>query len=141
MLSLQQEYDGSSALVWADGTSGTTSPTPDDVMSHISSGFTTKQLRGIKKVATPDDIPSACQENFNLFSECYAAIAFTSFPEPAVNGTQTVAYTLRGDGGLFHIDVVHHKSDYEKRLMPLQWAVDSVRSLDQHWCHSFCELF
>lgn len=105
-------------------------------MSHVTSAFTSKQLRGVKKVATPDDIPSACQENFNLFSECYAAVAFTSLPNTSVNGSQTIEYTLRGDGGLFHIDVVHHKSDFEKRIMPLQWAVDSVRVRGRHGAFS-----
>lgn len=124
-MSLQHEYDGSTALVWADATNETVHPTPDDIMSHISTNFTAEQLKGLKKVNSPDDVPSACQENFNLFSECYAAVVFTSFPS-GDNGSQTIEYTLRGDGGFFHIDVVHHKSDFEKRIMPLQWAVDSV---------------
>lgn len=31
--------------------------------------------------------------------------------------------------GLYHIDVVDHASDYEQRLLPLQWAIDEVRKL------------
>ncbi|KAI1786805.1 hypothetical protein LXA43DRAFT_1184913 [Ganoderma leucocontextum] len=37
-----------------------------------------------------------------------------------------MGHTLRADGGLFHIDVTKHTSDYEKRILPLQWAVDSA---------------
>ena len=40
-------------------------------------------------------------------------------------------YTIQVDGGLTFIDVVHHAGDYERRVLPLQWAVDSVSD-----CHS-----
>ncbi|TBU26630.1 P-loop containing nucleoside triphosphate hydrolase protein [Dichomitus squalens] len=118
-------FDGSLALVWADGTNGTgTNPSAHDIISHMTSGFSSKQLRAVRQLESPDDIPSACPQNFNLFSECFAAVAFNSLPGP--DGTLPLNYTLRGDGGLFHIDVTKHSSDYEKRLLPLQWAVDSA---------------
>ena len=118
-------YDGSLALVWADGTNGTGSnPSAHDIISHITRGFNAKQLGAIRQLDSPADIPSACPQNFNLFSECFAAVAFNSFPRP--NDSLPLNYTLRADGGLFHIDVTKHTSDYEKRVLPLQWAVDSV---------------
>ncbi|PIL31168.1 ATP-binding cassette transporter [Ganoderma sinense ZZ0214-1] len=122
---LADVFDGSLALVWADGTNGTGSnPSAHDIISHITSGFSSKQLSAVRQLDSPADIPSACPQNFNLFSECFAAVAFNSLPGP--NGSLPLNYTLRADGGLFHIDVTKHNSDYEKRLLPLQWAVDSA---------------
>ena len=114
-------------MIWADGTNGTgTNPSAHDIISHVTSGFSSKQLRAVRQLDAPDDIPSACPQNFYLFSECFAAVAFNSLPGP--NDSLPLNYTLRADGGLFHIDVTKHTSDYEKRLLPLQWAVDSVRA-------------
>ncbi|TFK91173.1 P-loop containing nucleoside triphosphate hydrolase protein [Polyporus arcularius HHB13444] len=122
---LADVYDGSLALVWADGTNGTGSnPSAHDIISHITRGFNPKQLGAVRQLDTPAAIPSACPQNFNLFSECFAAVAFNSFPGP--NGSLPLNYTLRADGGLFHIDVTKHTSDYEKRILPLQWAIDSA---------------
>ena len=41
--------------------------------------------------------------------------------------TRPVNYTIFADAGLSSIDVVHHTSDFERRVFPLQWAVDQVR--------------
>jgi ATP-binding cassette subfamily A (ABC1) protein 3 len=48
---------------------------------------------------------------------------------PSTGGAdaEPVNYTIRADAGLYHIDVVKHSSDYEKRILPLQWAIDQVR--------------
>jgi hypothetical protein len=94
-------------------------------MAHVTRGFTSSQLNAVKKAATPGDILSFCPQNFNLFSECFAAVAFNYLPTSA-NDTNPIDYTIRADGGLLHIDVVHHTSDFEKRVLPLQWAVDQV---------------
>lgn len=98
-------------------------------MSHITRSFSQRQLSAVRQVSSPDDISTACPQNFNLFSECFAAVAFESIPtiDSNSNATVPVNYTIRADGGLFHIDVVRHSSDYERRILPLQWAVDSVR--------------
>jgi len=124
--SLPNVFDGSIALIWADDTNGTASPSPNDIMTHITSGFSQRQLAAVKKVASTDDIPAACPQNFNLFSECYAAVAFNSFPTSDANDSLPINYTIRADGGLFHIDVIRHTSDYELRVLPLQWAVDKA---------------
>lgn len=94
-------------------------------MAHVTSGFSSSQLRVVHQLSSPDDIPNACPQNFNLFSECFAAVAFNSMPT-ANNDTSPLNYTIMADGGLFHIDVKKHSSDYELRILPLQWAIDSV---------------
>ncbi|KAI0066620.1 P-loop containing nucleoside triphosphate hydrolase protein [Artomyces pyxidatus] len=123
---LDSKFDGSLSLVWADGTNGTGTPSPDDIMSRVTRDFSPRQLRAVKRVASPDDIPATCPQNFNLFSECFAAIAFNSLPPTTNNASLPVNYTIRADGGLFHIDVKRHNSDYELRVLPLQWAVDKA---------------
>ncbi|KII94244.1 hypothetical protein PLICRDRAFT_132803 [Plicaturopsis crispa FD-325 SS-3] len=122
---LKSQFDGSLSLIWTDETNGTGVFSAEAVMARVTSGFTDHQLNAVKKVDSAADIPIACPQNFNLFSECFAGIVFSSFPT-ASNASQPVDYTIRGDGGLFHIDVVRHTSDFEDRIMPLQWAVDAA---------------
>lgn len=95
-------------------------------MSSVTSSFSPKQLDAVKQVESPDDIPSSCPQNFNLFSDCFAAVAFNSIPAENNTLAEPFNYTIRADGGLSHIDVVKHSSDYEIRVLPLQWALDSV---------------
>jgi ATP-binding cassette, subfamily A (ABC1), member 3 len=96
-------------------------------MARVTNGFTSQQQKKVKKVASPDQIATECPQNFNLFSECFAAISFNSLPGTP-NSTQPVNFTIFADGGLAHIDVVHHSSDFETRILPLQWAIDEVRA-------------
>lgn len=126
MRDLADVFDGSLSLVWADGTNDTAFPAPADVISHMTNGFSAHQLRAVKKLDSPNDIASACPQNFNLFSECFAAVVFNSFPTANTNDSRPLNYTVLADGGLFHIDVIKHTSDYEIRVLPLQWAVDKV---------------
>ena len=124
--SLASVYDGKLALVWVDGTNGTDAdvdPSPQAVMARVTRGFSGAQRAGVVQLARAADVPGACPQNFNLFSECFAAVVF----DAGEGGGGTVNYTLRADAGLFHIDVTKHTSDYEERLLPLQWAIDSVR--------------
>jgi len=122
--SLADEFDGSLALIWVDATFGSGVPSPETIMSHITSGFTPSQLRAVKQIDTPGDVPSACPQNFNLFSECYAAVIFETIP---TNGSgENFQYIIQADGGLYYINVMKHTSDFEKRVLPLQWAVDQV---------------
>ena len=144
-------------------------------MDLITQSLRPEHRFAVKRVDTPDDIPFTCPQNFNLFSECFAAVAFTSFPNPGGNvtldltalantgsapqlppgldltdpssinftaldpfftdppnataiypPTSLLNYTIRGDAGFGFIDVVHHTSDFEERILPLQWAIDSV---------------
>ncbi|KAF9235154.1 hypothetical protein BU15DRAFT_78325 [Melanogaster broomeanus] len=119
------QYDGSLALIWSDATTGTGSPSANAIMARITSGFNQNQLRGIKQVASPSDIPSSCPQNFNLHSECYAAIAFNYLPTSPTD-TTPINYTISADGGLNDINVYSHTSDFETRILPLQLAIDDA---------------
>ncbi|KAI5121844.1 hypothetical protein M0805_003277 [Coniferiporia weirii] len=125
ILSLKDQVDGSLALYWADGTNGTGFPPPSDIMARVTNGFSGSQLKAVHQVNSQNDIVQACPQNFNLFSECFAAVVFNAMPTTA-NDTAPLNYTIMVDGGLFHIDVVKHTSDYEERVLPLQWALDSA---------------
>ncbi|KAG1747606.1 hypothetical protein EDB19DRAFT_1685642 [Suillus lakei] len=121
----QNQFDGSLALIWADGTNGTGTPSAEQIMARITSNFTPNQLQAVKQVATPADIPAQCPENFNLFSECFAGIAFNYLPMNATD-TTPINYTISADGGLAYINVYSHTSDFEIRILPLQWALDQA---------------
>ncbi|KIK34697.1 hypothetical protein CY34DRAFT_621910, partial [Suillus luteus UH-Slu-Lm8-n1] len=122
---LQNQFDGSLALVWADGTNGTGTPSAEQIMARITSNFTPNQLQAVKQVATPADIPPQCPQNFDLSSQCFAGIAFNYLP---MNATDTIPinYTISADGGLLYINVYSHTSDFETRILPLQWALDQA---------------
>ncbi|KAK0217586.1 hypothetical protein EDD85DRAFT_990713 [Armillaria nabsnona] len=125
IFSLTQVFEPDFSLLWADGTDGTSDPSPASIIARITQNFTTSQLAAVRQLDSPDEIPAACPQNFNLFSECFAAIAFYNIP---ANGSATnpINYTIRADAGLAHIDVVKHASDFEKRILPLQWAIDQA---------------
>ncbi len=90
-------------------------------MTRITRDFSSTQVAAVRQLESPEDIPSACPQNFNLFSECFAAIAFNS-----ISDVGQITYTIRADAGIAHIDVVKHTSDFELRILPLQWAIDKV---------------
>ena len=94
-------------------------------MARITSNFTPNQLLAVKQVASPADIPSQCPQNFKFFSECFAAIAFNYLPMNATD-TTPINYTISADAGLIYINVYSHTSDFETRILPLQWAIDQV---------------
>ncbi|TFK24250.1 nod factor export ATP-binding protein I [Coprinopsis marcescibilis] len=122
--SLQSQFDGSLHFVWTDGTTGTSNPTPLEIIDHITASWNNQQRAAIKQVDSAAAIPDACPQNFNLFSQCFAAVSFTNIPGP---GTSTsVNYTIHADAGLAYINVKEHTSDWEKRILPLQWAIDSA---------------
>ena len=121
--------------MWADSTNGTGFPSAQDIISHITSGFSSKQLGNVKKVASADDIPPTCPENFNGFSECYAAVVFEALPGNSsevstlssnLTSLSAFNYTIRADSGLYYIDCAKHTSSYEERVLPFQWAIDSA---------------
>lgn len=126
VLGLSNQFDPAYTLYWADATNGepNTFASPSEIMAHVTSGFSNTQLGAVKEAPSADIIPSLCPQNFNLFSECWAGVVFNSLPADV---GAPINYTIRADGGLSHIDVVSHNSDYEKRILPLQWAIDSVR--------------
>ncbi|GBE77297.1 hypothetical protein SCP_0101700 [Sparassis crispa] len=131
---LTDVFDGSLSLIWVDSTNGTGTPSAVDIMSHVTRGFSPKQLDAVQQLDSPSEIPKACPENFRLYSQCFGAVVFNALPGMP-NGTTATTdpeqappfnYTIRADGGLFYINVDKHTSDFEKKLFPLQWAVDSA---------------
>ncbi|KAF8204260.1 hypothetical protein K438DRAFT_1670421 [Mycena galopus ATCC 62051] len=121
--SLQQQFRDAGTLLWADATDGNSQPSPTDIMARVTSGFSASQLSAVKKASSAAELPFECPQNFNGFSECYAAVVFYDIPAEV---TSPVNYTILADSGLFHIDVVRHSSDFETRVLPLQWAVDQA---------------
>jgi len=43
-----------------------------------------------------------------------------------LNPNSLLNYTIHIDAGLQHVDVINHSSDFEIRVFPLQWAIDSA---------------
>ncbi|KAG1813914.1 uncharacterized protein BJ212DRAFT_1274572 [Suillus subaureus] len=122
---LQSQFDGSLTLIWADGTDGAGTFSAEQVMARITSNFTSNQLQAVKQVATPADIPTQCPQNFDLSSQCFAGIAFNYLPMNATD-TTPINYTISADAGLVYINVISHTSDFETRILPLQWAIDQA---------------
>ena len=54
----------------------------------------------------------------------FASVSFEAIPD--AGSSQTLNYTIRVDSGLRYINVRDHNSDYELRVLPLQWAIESV---------------
>ena len=125
--SFTTQFDGSLALIWADGTNGTGNPSASAIMAHITTGFDKFQMSAVKQVASPADIPFNCPQNFELISECYAGIAFNYLPVSPTD-TTPIDYTISADGGLIYVNVYSHTSDFETRILPLQLAIDEVMS-------------
>ena len=121
------QFDGSLALIWADGTNGTENPSASAIMARITSGFDEFQMSAVKRVASPADIPFNCPQNFELISECYAGIAFNYLPVSPTD-TTPINYTISADGGLIYVNVYSHTSDFETRIRTLQLAIDEVMS-------------
>ncbi|KDR85825.1 hypothetical protein GALMADRAFT_274642 [Galerina marginata CBS 339.88] len=119
----QKQFDGKTSLLWVDMTQRAANPPPALIIAELTSGFTTEQLSAVKRVEDPKDIIAECRQNFNGFSQCFAGISFT---DPlSHNGTSNALnYTIFADGGLTFIDVQRHTSDFEQRILPLQWAID-----------------
>lgn len=97
-------------------------------MDNLASSFSPAQRQAIRKAENAAQIPSLCPQNFNLYSQCFAAVSFFNIPS---EGSTPINYTLYADAGLTYINVEKHTSDFETRILPLQWAIDKVRT-------SFC---
>ncbi|EJD51317.1 P-loop containing nucleoside triphosphate hydrolase protein [Auricularia subglabra TFB-10046 SS5] len=118
---LADAFDPSFKLIWAiNGTSADepANVTPAAIMDRVTQDFSDRQLRSVRQLENVSDVAAQCPQNFQLYSECYAAIVF----EPSTAGNYS--YTLRGDAGFFFVDVQRHTSDFERRVLPLQSAID-----------------
>lgn len=122
--SLADTFDPDLILPWSDDTDGAGAISPADIISRVTRGFSDKQLASFREVKTAD-IATLCRENFSGSSACFAGVIFQGIPGAGSN--QTFNYTIRADSALGYVDVVDHSSDYERRILPLQWAIESVR--------------
>jgi ATP-binding cassette subfamily A (ABC1) protein 3 len=120
----RETFDPAYKFVWADATTSQTSPSPVDIINRITSGFSDKQLSAVHRVETANDVPASCPQNFNQFSECFAAVVF--YDVQSGSNIKGFNYTIRADGGLAYINVEKHTSDLELRILPLQWALDEA---------------
>lgn len=105
---------------------GSGSPTADQIMSIVTKPFSAAQLNAVNKVGSTDEVTLACPSNYNSRSPCFAAVTFTGLPTPE-NASAPLEYYITGDAGLTFVNAPGHGSDYEKHILPLQWAIDSVR--------------
>ena len=124
--SLADKFDPALHFPWVDLTNSntTSSTTPHAIMERVTRGFSSKQLVSTQKVDL-DDLEELCLQNPNGQSRCFASVIFDQIPVSGSDGTFN--YTIRVNSGIGHIDVKSHNSDYERIVLPLQWAVESVR--------------
>lgn len=111
--------------MWTDSTNGVGSPTADDIMAVVTRSFSPSQLSSVFKVPTPQDVVISCPTNFLGVSDCFSAVVFNYLPT-SPQDRKPVNYTIRGCTGISYVDVWDNAGDYEKRILPLQWAIDSV---------------
>ncbi|KZV77822.1 hypothetical protein EXIGLDRAFT_634875 [Exidia glandulosa HHB12029] len=110
-------FDPDSRFIWVDASNGTSTPPAQQLIDRLTRDFSERQKSKVERVENAADVAGACPQNFQLYSECYAAL---------IINPGTMNYTLRGDAGFFFVDVERHTSDFEKRVLPLQAAVDAV---------------
>lgn len=121
---LENEFNPSLAFVWSDDTDGSTSLSPQVIIDHITSSFNPLQRAAIIKAENAAQIPFLCPQNWNGYSQCYAAVSFANSPSEA---SAPITYTLYGDAGFEYVSV-EHRGDFDTRILPLQWAIDRVRT-------------
>lgn len=124
-------FNPSLSFYWVDATDQSRGgfSSADDIMAQVTRGFSGEQLNAVHKLSSVGDLAESCPQNFNGKSECWAALSFEAIPPANNSQFLPVNYTIHADVGLQHVDNAHHDSDYEIRIMPLQWAVDTVSLL------------
>lgn len=120
---LADTFDHSLYFPWVDNTNGTGALSADDIMARVTRGFSGKQLGATRKL-TNEEMSVLCTQNPSSKSQCFAGIIFEHIG--AADSNFPVNYTIIADSSLGFVDVRGHKSDYERRILPLQWAVESV---------------
>ena len=120
----------SSPLYWLQNTNTSTQGAAApfgaaEVMDVIISAMPADKQSLIRRVESDIDLGLACPQAFNGLSSCFGAVEFTNFTSAGQN-LANVAYNLRFDPGLDRVEVSTNTGDAEKRILPLQWAVDSA---------------
>jgi ATP-binding cassette, subfamily A (ABC1), member 3 len=123
--------DGSLPLIWADGTNGTDSPTPQEIMDRVTSQLAPQQRPAVRRVSSPDDIRDACPIELHQRQSCFLAVSFDAV---SAKGSSFVNYTIYSKQN-HQVDVKNHDTFEEQTLLPLQWAIDQVRRLMSRRTH------
>lgn len=105
---LNSELIGDLKFLWYDQSSNAT--LASSLIRDITSDLPQTQ---VIKVANRSELARHCPENFNEVSQCFGAIVFQTLNI----STNTFAYQLRTDNGLFGTDVHHGTSSLEERRM------------------------
>ncbi|PWN47688.1 hypothetical protein IE53DRAFT_390183 [Violaceomyces palustris] len=115
-------------MYWVDQ-SPPSDPTPPfnstQIMATLTSILEPSQRDRVKQVFSDADLAFSCPQAFNGLSTCFGAIQFNRIV-PISSSTASVNYTLRFDPGLNKVKVNDNSGDVEKRVLPLQWALDSA---------------
>ncbi|KAG8976224.1 hypothetical protein FRC05_004474 [Tulasnella sp. 425] len=122
--SLQDVFD-SGKLVWTDITDGTGSPSANQIMDLVAQPLSSARRQSVIKVDNLDALELACPSNYNGRTSCYAGIIFNGLPR-SNDSASPIFYIIRGDMGEGYVNVKRHTGDYEKNLLPIQWAIDSA---------------
>ncbi|KAH9486190.1 ABC transporter A family member 2 [Psilocybe cubensis] len=119
-------FDGSRPIVWSDNSNGTGYIHGKDIMSHVTSGFSSRQLKGVIEVEDTASLFDICISNANGASPCFVALTFEDIPTASTSDKRPLNYTFWAGSGAYRVDVLKHTSDLETVLLPLQWAVDQA---------------
>ncbi|KAG8956898.1 hypothetical protein FRC00_004773, partial [Tulasnella sp. 408] len=121
---LQDVFTGGK-LAWVDITDKTGSPSADQIMDIVTRPLSSSRRQSVVKVDDLDALDFQCPTNYNGRSSCYAAVIFNGLPR-SNDSVSPIYYIIRGDMGQTYVNVKRHTGDYEKNLLPIQWAIDSV---------------
>ncbi|KDR85851.1 hypothetical protein GALMADRAFT_389530 [Galerina marginata CBS 339.88] len=123
---VQDHFDGSRPIVWADNSGGSGYISAKNIMSHVTANFTSKQLAGVMQVQSDQALSDSCLSNFNGASGCFITVSFDAIPTASPSDIRALNYTIRSDYGSHHVDVAKHTSDLETKVIPMQWAIDQA---------------
>lgn len=121
---LQDVFTGGK-LAWVDITDKTGSPSADQIMDTVTRSLSSSRRQSVVKVDDLDALDFQCPTNYNGRSSCYAAVIFNGLPR-SNDSASPIYYIIRGDMGQTYVNVKRHTGDYEKNLLPIQWAIDSA---------------
>ncbi|KAG8734715.1 hypothetical protein FRC10_011501, partial [Ceratobasidium sp. 414] len=112
-------------IYYIDNTPTNPSQVPALISALISSSNLSFAQQSRLKPLNSSDIQRACPSNFNSISECFAVFAF-DYVATAADNISSTDYTIMIDWGRRAVDVEKHTSDYEKVVLPVQWAMDKA---------------
>ncbi|KAG8891481.1 hypothetical protein FRC01_014673 [Tulasnella sp. 417] len=94
-------------------------------MDIVTRPLSSSRRQAVVKVDDLDALELACPTNYNGRSSCYAGVIFNGLPR-SNDSASPIYYIIRGDMGQTYVNVKRHTGDYEKNVLPIQWAIDSA---------------